>query len=300
MRILAAIVTHNRRALLERCLDNIAAQTRLPDAVLVIDNGSSDGTAEMLDARAVARITQGNLGSAGGWNRAITAAVEGCYDAVWLMDDDGYPDSEALEILAAAVAPNVACISSVVIREDDRTRFVFPFPRLDSRNLPVLLGRRRKFGTIAELEEQAKDELYPFAHLFNGALVMRTAIETIGNVNTGFFMFGDEVDYFFRLRSAGHVKSHLRARHYHPDVAGRSLTDAKFYYYIKNTLILNRRYMTRVGLRNFLTVGAALQRIASRNGVGRAASLVAGTRRSILRHAIARGLRGQIGHDFNG
>jgi GT2 family glycosyltransferase len=300
MRVLAAVVTHNRRVLLERCLDNIAAQTRPADDVLVIDNGSSDGTAEMLDARGVSRITQGNLGSAGGWNRAITAAIEGGYDAVWLMDDDGYPDLQALEILAEDVTPDVACISSVVLQENDNTRFVFPFPLLDASNLPVLLSRRRKLGTIAELEQLATDGRYPFAHLFNGALIVRRAIETIGNVDTAFFMFGDEVDYFFRLRSAGQVLSNVRARHYHPDVAGRSLTDAKFYYYIKNTLILNRRYMTRVTLRNFLTVGAALYRIASRNGVGHAASLIGGTRRGIFRQAIALGLRGQIGHDFDG
>ena len=44
-------------------------------------------------------ITQENLDSAGGWSRAIKFALENNFDFIWLMDDDGYPDSRALEVL---------------------------------------------------------------------------------------------------------------------------------------------------------------------------------------------------------
>src|SRR4051812_1126737 len=66
MRILAAIVTYNRMALLERCIDHVRAQTRSPDRLIVINNSSTDGTAEMLEAKGVDYLTQPNLGSAGG------------------------------------------------------------------------------------------------------------------------------------------------------------------------------------------------------------------------------------------
>ena len=41
MKILAAIVTHNRCELLERCIDHLQMQTRLPDLILVVNNGSN-------------------------------------------------------------------------------------------------------------------------------------------------------------------------------------------------------------------------------------------------------------------
>ena len=296
MKVLAAIVTHNRRALLGRCLDALDAQARRPDGVLVIDNASSDGTAEMLAARGAWRIGQPNLGSAGGWHRAIAETVAHAYDAVWLMDDDGHPDAQALAVLTGAITPGMACLSSVVLREDAPDRFVFPFPALNAEGHPALLAWPRKLATLPELEARAPTRTYPFAHLFNGALVPRRTIEAAGNVEPAFFMFGDEVDYFYRMRRAGPVLSHLDARHYHPDVSGRPLTEAKLYYYLKNTLVLNHRYMNRPALRDAATVGIGLVRYARRNGWRAAAGTMAGPG-AVARRAIARGLQGQVGQD---
>lgn len=300
MRILAAIVTYNRAQLLERCIHHLHSQTRSPDDLLVINNSSTDGTTEMLDAKRVKYVTQPNVGSAGGWNRAITEAVERGYDAVWLMDDDGYPDAGALRILEGALNEGVACASSVVLCEDDKDRFVFPFPVLGHDHLPVLFARERKIPRLDDLREHAGGDTYPFAHLFNGALVRTAVVSRIGNVDRDFFIFGDEVDYFMRMRQAGKVISHLDAHHYHPAVSARPLNEMKFYYYVKNTIVLNRRYLRRHKLAwNVATVAAALVRTASRNSIGEAASYVAGQRAPVLWRAIARGLRGRVGKDFD-
>ena len=85
-------------------------------------------------------------------------------------------------------------------------------------------------------------------------------------MNREFFIFGDEVDYFFRLREFGPVYSVLAAHHLHPDVGNRPYTPGKIYYYVKNTLVLNTRYFNAVWLRHCLTILAVLGRTASRNG----------------------------------
>jgi Predicted glycosyltransferases len=128
MRILAAIVTHNRSQLLSRCIDHIQSQTRPPNALVVINNGSTDNTLAMLAERQVEVITQANLGSAGGWHRAIAHCLERGFDAVWLMDDDGYPASDALDQLEQALQPGVACASSVVVQKTTRIILCFLFP----------------------------------------------------------------------------------------------------------------------------------------------------------------------------
>lgn len=298
MKILAAVVTHNRRVLLARCLDAIGAQTRPPDQVLIIDNASSDGTAEMLAERGIATILQDNVGSAGGWHRAIAHAQEHGFDAIWLMDDDGFPDSAALAALEQALVPGTACASSIVVCEDNPERFVFPFPKLNRSRMPVILGWPRKLRERPELAQVAASGRYPFAHLFNGALIALAAVERIGNVEPGYFMFGDEVDYFCRLRSAGEVVSVLDAVHFHPDVSGRPYTPAKVYYYVKNSLILHARYFDHAPLRNVLALGAVLARVARRNGIGSALSLVAGRDARSFYAAIGRGLSGRIGKDY--
>ena len=300
MKILAAIVTHNRCTLLSRCIDHLQAQARRAQEILVINNASTDGTVEMLERRNIPFVTQENVGSAGGWHRCIQYAIDHGFDAVWLMDDDGFPDPSALGALEAALTPGVACASSVVLREDQSTHFVFPFPVLDDAGLPVIFGRPRKLGTLVELRTVAPGGTYPFAHLFNGALVSVAAARQVGNVNRDFFIFGDEVDYFFRLRKAGKVISVMDASHFHPDVSQRPYTPAKVYYYVKNTLVLNARYFNAVWLRHFTTILAVLGRTASRNGVLTALSFLAGAKAPAFYLAIFRGLQGKVGKDFNG
>jgi len=252
----------------------------------------------MLKVRGIEHHNQPNVGSAGGWHRALSHGIEFGYDCVWLMDDDGYPAPEALERLAAELGPGVACVSSVVVREDEPQRFVFPFPRLDRLGLPVLFHWRRKFVRVQDLEPHLSDGLYPFAHLFNGALISASAAKTVGNVNTEYYLSGDEVDYFFRLRHAGEVLSRLDALHFHPDVSQRPISEMKLYYYVKNTLILNRLYFSKVPLRNLAAVVIALVRTARRNGIGDAMSYMVGGRRRHLARAVRLGLIGQLGRDF--
>ena len=300
MKTLAVIVTHNRCALLSRCVDHLLLQTCSPDGILVINNASTDGTVEMLTQRRMPFVSQENVGSAGGWHRGIQHALDQGYDAVWLMDDDGFPDAGALAALEARLTSDVAAVSAVVVREDDPARFVFPFPLLDSAALPVLIGSPRKLGTLAALKAIAKDGTYPFAHFFNGALISMDAVRKVGNVNRDFFIFGDEVDYFFRLRGAGAVLSVIDALHYHPDVSQRPYSPAKVYYYLKNTLVLNGRYFNAVWLRHLMAILAVLGRTASRNGILTALSFVGGTQSPAFYMAIARGLQGKVGKDFNG
>ena len=299
MQILAVVVTHNRRMLLSRCLDNLLAQKRQSDQILVVNNASSDGTVEMLEKREIPFITQENLGSAGGWHRGIQHALDNGFDAVWLMDDDGFPDASALGLLEVALLPDIACAASVVVREDVPTHFVFPIPVLDASDLPIIWGRVRKLVSMTELRAAAPNGTYPFAHFFNGALVTMTAVRQVGNVDCNFFMNGDELDYLYRLRKAGKVISVLDAIHYHPDQSQRPYTSAKVYYFVKNSLVLNTRYFNVVWLRHALTVAVVIVRTARRNNIGAALSLVLGANAPMFYSAIIRGLQGKLGKDFN-
>lgn len=299
MKILAAVVTHNRCALLQRCLEGIDVQTRKPDDVLVVDNASTDGTIGTLKQRGTRFITQRNTGSAGGWHRCIESALTEGFDAVWLMDDDGFPAQNALEILERALSPGVSCASSVVVKETAPDQFVFPFPVLSDNGLPVIFGRVRKLYCVDDLLATSPSGRYPFAHFFNGALIDLNAVRAVGNVDRAFFMFGDEVDYFFRLRKVGRVFSVISACHLHPDVSQRPYTSAKVYYYLKNTLVLNRRYFDWPLVRHGLAVVAVLMRTAKRNGLGEAMSYVVGKRAPIFYSAISRGLACKVGKDFD-
>ena len=112
-RIFAVIVTYNRKALLEECLEAVASQALLPDKVLVVDNHSTDGTPELfsdfkrwgvLEDRIIVYRTVENIGCAGGLYVGIAKAMENGADAIWIMDDDTIPNEHTLENLVTSLA----------------------------------------------------------------------------------------------------------------------------------------------------------------------------------------------------
>ncbi|WP_176473175.1 glycosyltransferase [Sphingomonas lenta] len=102
----AVILTYNRRSLLTECLAAVHRQSRPVDHVLIIDNGGTDGTAEWLVENWSERVEvyrlPCNRGSAGGFHAAMRIGYERGDDAIWLMDDDVIPATDALERLLNA------------------------------------------------------------------------------------------------------------------------------------------------------------------------------------------------------
>jgi rhamnopyranosyl-N-acetylglucosaminyl-diphospho-decaprenol beta-1,3/1,4-galactofuranosyltransferase len=296
VKVLAVVVTFNRQKLLARCIENIQNQSRPPDEILVINNSSTDSTEEFLTKEKINFITQPNLGSAGGWHRGLSYAQINNFDTCWLMDDDGYPDKFSLEKLCKEFSTTTSCLSSIVVEEEQTDRFVFPMPKLNNKNLPVLTSFQRKFTSIhsKSLSNQAQ---YPFVHLFNGALISILATKKIGNVETDFFMMGDEVDYFFKLRSVGEVASLMDAKHYHPAVRKRPYSNIKVYYLIKNTIILHNRYFDKPFLRNFGLIIVTFFRVLKRNGLIFTAIFFLSFKNNFFIKALIGGLKNKVGQD---
>ncbi|MDP3967387.1 MAG: glycosyltransferase [Nocardioides sp.] len=110
VRVVAVVVTWNRRALLAESLAAVRAQSHAPVSVVVVDNASDDGTAEDLadlasDAGPVPIdvVTLGaNTGGAGGFAVGLQRGLRHRPDLLWLLDDDTVPEPGALEALVGA------------------------------------------------------------------------------------------------------------------------------------------------------------------------------------------------------
>jgi GT2 family glycosyltransferase len=102
--VAAVVVTYNRKDKLTTVLDHVLAQTRRPEWVVVVDNASTDGTDQVLkeyeqiDGVVVVRLTE-NTGGAGGFATGMNKSYELGADFIWIMDDDCYANSDALEEL---------------------------------------------------------------------------------------------------------------------------------------------------------------------------------------------------------
>ena len=102
----AVVVTFNRLGKLQTVIASIEAQTFPPTRLIIVDNASSDGTAEYL-RELMTKIPlevltlPTNTGGSGGFSAGMERGYQRGADFVWIMDDDCYPEPDALEKLHA-------------------------------------------------------------------------------------------------------------------------------------------------------------------------------------------------------
>ena len=203
--VAVVVVTHNRADLLAGMLDGLAAQTHAPDAVIVVDNGSTDHTGDVLAAARdrtglpLEVIAQDNVGGAGGFHRGVRSAYDGGWDRVWLMDDDVVP---APGCLAALMAVDEDCL--IAVREDLGGALVEKAAiDFDLRN-PLAIRPKRSSVDSTYADRASMPALVEVQNgAFEGFMVRRTVVDEIGFPDPAFFIFYDDVDFAVRAREAG-------------------------------------------------------------------------------------------------
>ena len=195
-RIAAVVVTHNRRALLERCLAALIHQVRPLDEILVIDNASTDGTGEMLVRKYGNKVTHvrldENLGGSAGFYEGFRLAYEKEHDWIWVMDDDVEALPDALKELTESPSfsdPSVGLLSSLVLDTD----------------LKPQIGSYKRFNRLMDTvpavsEESLTRSLVPIeAAGFLGVMVRREAISTVGLPLRDLFIYWDDTEFIYRI-----------------------------------------------------------------------------------------------------
>jgi rhamnopyranosyl-N-acetylglucosaminyl-diphospho-decaprenol beta-1,3/1,4-galactofuranosyltransferase len=207
--VVAVVVTRHRRELLADSLKVIAAQTRPPDHVIVVDNGPDQPARDVVAACAVPTtylLSRHNLGGAGGFALGMLHALAIGAAWVWLADDDGRPadDSVLATLLEEAQRRQLAEVSPMVTNINAPDRLAFPL--------------RRGLTWKRQTAELGTDFLPGIASLFNGALFRASTLDVVGVPDYRLFVRGDEVELHRRLvRSGLPFGTSLRASYLHPD-----------------------------------------------------------------------------------
>jgi Glycosyl transferase family 2 len=125
-RCAVVIPSYNHARYVEAALDSALSQTRPPDRVVVVDDGSSDGSPARIEAyrgRGVELHVQANAGAHAALNRAVALAAEDCEFVAVLNSDDLYEPrrlERCLEHLAARPDLGVVCSELSVIDDEGR------------------------------------------------------------------------------------------------------------------------------------------------------------------------------------
>jgi rhamnopyranosyl-N-acetylglucosaminyl-diphospho-decaprenol beta-1,3/1,4-galactofuranosyltransferase len=259
--VVAVVVTRHRRELLADSLKVIAAQSRPPDHVIVVDNGPDQPAADVVAACPVPTtylLSRHNLGGAGGFALGMLHALAMGAEWVWLADDDGRPADESVlaTLLDVAKRRRLAEVSPMVTNINAPTRLAFPL--------------RRGLTWKRQTAELGTDFLPGIASLFNGALFRASALDVIGVPDYRLFVRGDEVEMHRRLvRSGLPFGTCLLASYLHPDgsdefkpmLGGRFHAqdpgDAtkRYYTYRNRGYLLSQPGMRRIGALEVLRFG---------------------------------------------
>jgi GT2 family glycosyltransferase len=172
----------------------VHSQTRAADAVLVVDNASTDGSADLVAARfpAVDLVRlEANTGGAGGFAAGMARAVDGHdADLVWVMDDDTVPTPTALAELVAArsrYGRELALVASRVLWTNGAEQ---------DRNIPravpgVSRSRRRAAEAVGGRPMRTA--------CFVSLLVDAEAIRDKGLPTADFFIWNDDFEFTARI-----------------------------------------------------------------------------------------------------
>ncbi|GAB3702639.1 hypothetical protein GCM10027592_32250 [Spirosoma flavus] len=203
--VAAVVVTYNRLADLKKCIASLQGQTRPVDAIIVIDNGSNDGTSNWLaEQDGLWVVTQSNLGGAGGFATGIDMAYKAGYQWLWCMDDDCLAAPDALEALLKS--PNIGpCIKNCVsVSNKNHSELAFYVDRPN-----------RSYRLVSDMASM--DLVYGVAFFFNGTLVSSEVVKNVGLPDKKLFIWGDEVEYMTRVQKMGYpVVTVPRSIFYHP------------------------------------------------------------------------------------
>jgi GT2 family glycosyltransferase len=193
-RVVAVVVTWNRRDLLEESLGALRSQTHQPVSIVVVDNASTDATAAYLgeqDDLDVVRLGK-NTGGAGGFAVGIEQALTHDPDLLWLLDDDTVPEQEAAAALVQAwssydAAQRPSVLASKVVWTDGREH-------------PMNTPRRKPGARRAEVRAAARVGAVPVRSASFVSIMCDTAVvRERGLPVADYFLWNDDFEYSTRL-----------------------------------------------------------------------------------------------------
>jgi GT2 family glycosyltransferase len=205
--VYAVVLTFNVRAVAERCFESLRTLTYPNLRVLVVDNGSTDGTEAMARSQfpeyGVIQ-TGANLGYTGGNNRGIEHALKNGADYVLILNPDTVVANarfieEMVDFMEAQSAVGIAG-PRVFLREPGVVQNTVLHPPGLVRSLSHWLRYRMSPDSFMQSGSEVVD-----AETLNGVclLIRASCLGEIGLFDENIFMYIEDADLDYRARRAG-------------------------------------------------------------------------------------------------
>ena len=268
------IVNWNTRDLLRNCLQSITAQTSAPHEIIVVDNASRDGSADMVKTEfpdVILIANSGNAGFAAANNQGLRISRG---RTVLLLNPDTLILDGAIDQMLGWLDrhPGVGCVGCQVLEGPgviQRTCFADPtllnfvmveFGLMRLARWVPFFGR----SWYTDWDRKSEREVDVVSGMF--MLVPRTVMNEVGLLDDAFFVYGEESDWCRRIRKAGYTCVFSpEAQIIHLDGGSKSTSQIRSRMYVqiqKSHLIYSRKHSSTLGyaaIRGLYVVTSALR-----------------------------------------
>ena len=238
-RIFAIIVNYRQPALTEEAVASLESQCgESPVSVVVVDNGSADGSLERLRKSCSACMVLdagGNLGFSGGNNVGIRYALEHGAEYILLLNNDAAVERGAVEALLAAAGPRTIAAPKIVY-DSDPSRVWYGGGHVS----------RRRGGFYHDTDAASADFARDVDFASGCCVLVPTAFfQECGLLDERFFLYCEDAELCLRATRAGYrIRYEPRAvvRHKVSASTGGECSPISVYYGTRNRLMLLSQY----------------------------------------------------------
>lgn len=253
-KIIVLILSYNGKHLLNESISSYLANDYPNFEVVVIDNGSTDGTKEWVEQNfpfVVVLRTEKNLGYSGGFNLGLDYAFnkKGA-DYVLITNNDVKADSKVIsELVKVAETDDMIGFVTGKVYFYDKPNVLQTVGYIEDE-IKWIAGHKGN----NELDKGQYDEIceLPFSDdIF--ILVKKKLYEIIGGYDVEFLFQGEQMDWQVRAKESGfkiYFTPHAKIWHKESMTIGKS-SPFKIYYDTRNTLILKFKYKDDIFLRKY-------------------------------------------------
>jgi rhamnosyltransferase len=212
MSVLAHIQSFNDVDVIQHLLDALDRQTRRPDAIILVDNASTDGTLDKVCSETVMIIRNSkNLGPSGAIRIGFAHALEHGFDWTWVLDADTVPDPDVLEKL-------LAFYERLPAPQREQVCFLNGWPLTESGGLKVQPSSFERARMALRPLMRVRDFTQCDYILWTGSLYRMAAVARIGLPSPDYMMDVGEVEYGYRAQQLGFTSYVVHNAVIHHDV----------------------------------------------------------------------------------
>lgn len=259
--VYAVIVTWNKKKDVLKLLDQLVKirYSSRNCGIVVVDNDSSDGTAEAirsLHPSVNLIVNHKNLGGSGGFNTGMRWVLQNRHECkyVWLLDNDVLVHPDALSALVSIMEqnPEAAICGSKILNIEAPNELIEVGAFIDYRIGDIW----RNLPEPSELENP--DSVFEVDYVAGCSLLARTELlKKLGLWKEDLFIYWDDMEWGARFKASGYkVLAANASIVYHPSWEGRTFYHSaiwRYYYRVRNALWFFNNYHTGIGRRLLLS-----------------------------------------------